>query len=350
MNEERKMILTMIEEGKITADEGAKLLSALGNADTKKEEKAAEPEPERSQPGYRVGQFVESLIQKVKDMDLDFNFGSSEEAAHVFEQQDVSLDTIDIHVRNGEIAFQTWDQNDVKIDCKANVYRVSNAEAAKEKLLRDTYFSIDEGKMTFKSERADVKLNIVVYVPAKEYERVWITTFNGDVTGETIHSAKAKLKTANGKVGIKSSEVKDLEAEAGNGAISVVNTNGDVCELETANGPITLDGTYKEVEAQSLNGAIRYTLLETVSGSIQLKTVNGTIQVNVPKGMNLTGDLKSTIGAITADLDNMSVVREKQEISHRMKKFKTEVDSEYNYRIDATSTAGSVTVAYSTNE
>ncbi|WP_270180094.1 DUF4097 family beta strand repeat-containing protein [Alkalihalobacillus sp. CinArs1] len=350
MNEERKMILTMIEEGKITAEEGAKLLSALGSTETKKEERAAEPQQERPQSGYRVGQFVESLIQKVKDMDLDFNFGSSEEVEHVFSEQEVSFDAIDIHVRNGEVAFQTWDQDDVKIDCKANIYRVSTTEGAKEKLLRDTYFSVDNGKMTFKSERADVKLNVVIYVPAKEYERVWITTFNGDVSGETIRSAKAKLKTANGKVGIKASEVKDLEAESGNGSISVENTNGDVCELETGNGPITIDGTYKEVEAQSINGAIRYALKEVVSGSAQLKTVNGTIQVNVPKGMNLNGDLKSTIGTITADLDNMSVLREKQEISHRMKKFKTEVDSENTYRIAATSTAGSITVAYSTNE
>lgn len=348
MNEERKMILKMVEDGKISADEGAKLLGALGTStdETKKEENTSGPETERTQPGYRVGQFVESLIQKVKDMDLDFNFGSSEEVEHIFEEQDVSLSSIDVHIRNGEVTFQTWDRNDVKIDCHATVYRVSNVNDAKEKLLKDTDFGVDNGKMTFKSERADVKLNLVIYVPQTEYEGVWFTTFNGDISGESIQSAKAKLKTANGKVGIKNSEVGVLETEAGNGAISVEQTNGDVCELETVNGPITFDGTFKEVEAQSINGAIRYSLQEPVSGSTELKTVNGTIQVVVPKGMNLKGDLKSTIGAITTNLDNMSVLREKKEISHRMKKFKTETESEHTYRIEASSTAGSITVAY----
>ncbi|MFK3960548.1 DUF4097 family beta strand repeat-containing protein [Guptibacillus hwajinpoensis] len=349
MNEERRMILKMIEDGKISADEGAKLLKALGTnekSEETKQEKSSDSNADRSAPAYRVGQFVESLIQKVKDMDLDFNFGSSEEVSHVFEQSEVSTETLDVHVRNGEITFQTWDRNDVKIDCRANVYRVSNQKDAMDKLLRETYFSVDNDKITFKSERADVKVNLVIYVPSKEYQGVWITTFNGDVTGEGMNSAKAKLKTGNGKIGIRKSTVKVLEAETGNGAISVEDTDGEVCELETANGPITIDGTFVEADAQSMNGAIRHTLTNPVSGSADLKTVNGTIQIVVPKGMNIKGDLKSTIGAITTDLDHMSIIREKKEISHRLKKFRTEEESEHNYRIEANSTAGSISVSY----
>ncbi|MGB7999446.1 MAG: DUF4097 domain-containing protein [Anaerobacillus sp.] len=349
MNEERRMILKMIEDGKISADEGAKLLKALGTNDEsseQKREKATESQSERTAPGYKVGQFVETLIQKVKDMDLDFNFGSSEEVSHVFEATEVDPRTLDVHVRNGEITFQTWDRNDVKIDCRANVYRVSNQKDATDKLLRETYFSVDNGKMTFKSERADVKVNLVIYVPASDYEGVWLTTFNGDVTGENVTSAKAKLKTGNGKIGIRKSTVKVLEAETGNGAIVVEGTSGEICELETANGPITIDGTFVETEAQSMNGTIRHTLLNPVSGSADFRTVNGTIQIVVPKGMNIKGDLKSTIGAITTDLDNMSILREKKEISHRLKKFRTEEESEHSYRIEANSTAGSISVSY----
>ncbi|MCA0172763.1 DUF4097 family beta strand repeat-containing protein [Bacillus sp. RAR_GA_16] len=349
MNEERRMILKMIEDGKISADEGAKLLKAIGTnegSEEPKREKSTESHTDRTAPAYKVGQFVESLIQKVKDMDLDFNFGSSEEVSHVYEQLEVTPDTLDVHVRNGEITFQTWERNDVKIDCRANVYRVSTQKDAMDKLLRETYFAVDNGKMTFKSERADVKVNLVIYVPASEYEGVWITTFNGDVTGENVTSAKAKLKTANGKIGVRKSSVKVLEAETGNGAIVLEDSTGEVCELETANGPITIDGTFVETEAQSMNGAIRHTLKDTVSGSADFKTVNGTIQIVVPKGMNIKGDLKSTIGAITTDLDHMSILREKKEISHRLKKFRTEEESEHNYRIVANSTAGSISVSY----
>ncbi|WP_169525355.1 DUF4097 family beta strand repeat-containing protein [Pseudalkalibacillus hwajinpoensis] len=348
MNEERKMILKMIEDGKISADEGAKLLKAISpNQEVEqKHTKESESYSERAAPTYKVGQFVETLIQKVKDMDLDFNFGSSEEVSHVFEQSEVNPSALDVHVRNGEIAFQTWDRNDVKIDCRANVYRASNVQEASDKLLRETYFSVDNDKMTFKSERADVKVNLIIYVPATEYKDVWMTTFNGDVTGENMTSAKVKLKTANGKVGIRHSKVNVLEAETGNGAIVVEGTTGEVCELETANGPITIDGTFVDTEAQSFNGAIRHTLQKSVSGRADFKTVNGTIQIVVPKGMNIKGDLKSTIGAITTDLDNMSIIREKKEISHRMKKFRTEEESEHNYRVEANSTAGSISVSY----
>ncbi|WP_347548803.1 DUF4097 domain-containing protein [Pseudalkalibacillus hwajinpoensis] len=349
MNEERRMILKMIEDGKISADEGTKLLKALGSneeAGEHKREKTSDHADRTTASGYKVGQFVESLIQKVKDMDLDFNFGSSEEVSHVFEQSDVDPKTLDVHIRNGEITLQTWDRNDVKIDCRANIYRVSNQQDARDKLLRDTYFSVENGRMTFKSERADVKVSLVIYVPSSDYEGIWVTTFNGDVTGENMTSAKAKLKTANGKIGVRKSSVKVLEAETGNGAIVVEGSSGEICELETANGPITIDGTFVETEAQSMNGTIRHTLQNPVNGSADFKTVNGTIHVVVPKGMNIKGDLKSTIGAITTDLDHMSILREKKEISQRLKKFRTEEESEHSYRIEANSTAGSISVSY----
>lgn len=347
MNEERKMILKMIEDGKISADEGAKLLKAIGpQEEEQKHTKESESYSEHTAPTYKVGQFVETLIQKVKDMDFDFNFGSSEEVSHVFEQAEVDPSTLDVHVRNGEITFQTWDRNDVKIDCRAHVYRASNVQEATDKLMRETYFSVDNDKLTFKSERADIKANLVIYVPATDYKGVWMTTFNGDVKGENMTAEKVKLKTANGKIGIRESKINVLEAVTGNGAIVVEGIAGEVCELETANGPITIDGTFVDTEAQSFNGAIRHTLQKPVSGRADFKTVNGTIQIVVPKGMTIKGDLKSTIGAITTDLDNMSIIREKKEISHRMKKFKTEEESEHSYRIEASSTAGSISVSY----
>ncbi|TLS38523.1 DUF4097 family beta strand repeat-containing protein [Pseudalkalibacillus caeni] len=362
MNEERKMILKMIEDGKITADEGAKLLEALGTKeDVKSEQKshAESFEQETKTADWsdqwskaakssttRVSNFVESLIQKIKDLDLDFNFGSYEVVHHTFHQSDVSLKKLDISLRNGEIVLKPWDQNEVKVECEANVYRVSSEEEAKEKFLNEASFRVYDDRFSFKIDRADIKATTTVYLPESDYDDVRLKTFNGDITGETIQANLFKTKAANGRITFKKLEARDIEIEAANGAILIEDGEGEICELETGNGAITIKGKFNEIDAQSLNGAIRATVTEPLSGKGEFKTLNGSINVILPKGMAVKGDLKSSIGSVTCDLEDMKVVREKKEMAQRALRFVTSDETSPSYMVEANSKAGGITVSH----
>ena len=108
MQEERKMILKMIEDGKITTEEGLQLLKALKDDAKEAGPEIVEDQPvqsselstdvdwdhgssysqtEKKSPSFaaRFSDIVEDVVQKIKEFDLDFNFGSSVEVEHIFQ-------------------------------------------------------------------------------------------------------------------------------------------------------------------------------------------------------------------------------------------------------------------------
>ena len=145
MKEEKKRILKMVEEGKLTVDEAVTLLDELEKAQQTMEQKQEQIVNELStavnfeetkkedpfQAKYqstkdKIFDFVDSALKKIKDFDFDLNFGQSVEISHIFHHGDVDLKNIDIDVANGSVKIAAWDQPDVRIECQAKVYRVEN--------------------------------------------------------------------------------------------------------------------------------------------------------------------------------------------------------------------------------
>src|SRR5690554_2888053 len=138
MHEERKMILKMIEDGKISAEEGLQLLNALKDDKKDRGEKEVEKEvsqsrelsqevdwdsgssysqTERKSPSFaaRFSDFVEDTVQKIKEFDLDFNFGSSVDIEHIFQHHEDHIEKVDISLENGNLTFRPWDEKDVRV-------------------------------------------------------------------------------------------------------------------------------------------------------------------------------------------------------------------------------------------
>ena len=152
MKEERKRILKMVEEGKLTVDEALTLLEELEKSTKTMEEKQEqlvnelstvvvfkEEQKERSQSSYtnyqsakdKIFDFVDSAIKKVKDLDLDLNFGKRIDISHIFQQKDAFVKKIDIDIANGNVQVIPWDQADIRVECQAQVYRVRRKKKRK---------------------------------------------------------------------------------------------------------------------------------------------------------------------------------------------------------------------------
>ncbi|MDF2855338.1 MAG: hypothetical protein K0Q87_1189, partial [Neobacillus sp.] len=203
MKEERIRILKMVEEGKISVDEALALIEELEKATQsmeQKQEKIAqelstafkfeEAKKEESAHGKvqstkdKIFDFVDSALKKVKDLDIDLNFGKSVEISHIFHQADVYLKDIDIDIANGSLKIVPWDQLDVRIECQAKVYRVENSDQARQNFLKDILFAIEGQKLRFMTQQKWMKVDAVVYIPQAEYERVRVRLFNGPISGE----------------------------------------------------------------------------------------------------------------------------------------------------------------------
>ncbi|PYZ95821.1 DUF4097 domain-containing protein [Alteribacter lacisalsi] len=374
MQEERKMILKMIEDGKISAEEGLQLLNALkedkSQGDPGKttqqetshsttsgssheistkvdwENSSGEYRSRTKQPSFasRFTEFLEDAVHKIKEFDLDFNFGSSVEIEHTFQHTGAVVRHVDVNVENGSILLRPWDEPDVRVECNVKVYKVNDGDEARRFFLNEVIFDVTDGRLRIKSPSKSMKVNSVVYVPRKDLEKVKLYAFNGKITGETLEAVNVEAQTVNGRIGFDKVACRDARVETVNGTISVDDLSMDHCDAKTVNGTIDLRVSRGEVDVETLNGTINYTLTEPVDTKAYFKTTTGSVVAQLPENMKVEGNLKSSVGGLNCDLPGMTVIDEKKEFASKRMTFLANKEAEASFYLEAESGTGSVQV------
>ncbi|MCT8140188.1 DUF4097 domain-containing protein [Anaerobacillus sp. CMMVII] len=360
MQEERKMILKMIEDGKITADEGVALLKELGETEktaSKKEantflsndvdwENGRDYRGKYSQPSFtnRFTDFIEQAVQKIKEFDLDLNFGNSVEIDHIYQHRDSNIQRVDIAVENGSVNFVPWDENDVRVECKVKVYREKDVEAARKYFLDEVSFHVTDDKLRFKSREKSLKINATFYIPRKAYEEVKLYTFNGHLNGETIEARELEAKTVNGRISIDKLTGTKANLETVNGSINVTTLETEKVEAKTVHGTVNLAVSGGEVDIETLNGTIKYKLTEKVKAKAYLKTTTGSIEMTVPADMKTEAEFKTVVGGFTCDLPDMQILDEKKDIVNKSVTFVSNKGVEPVFYVEAEARTGSILI------
>lgn len=359
--EERKMILKMIEDGKITAEEGLKLLNAL------QPEKEAEKEPKAEGENYlttqvdweKAGQskrsykepsgtsfftsFIESAFQKIKDLDFDFNFGSYVEVEHIFQHTGFTGSEIDISIENGSITFEPWSNKDVRLECKAKVYRAHNQTEARQMLLRDAIFQATEDKLKFYTKVKSIKLEIVCYVPEQLYREIKLYTFNGHIKGSRLNVNKMETKVVNGSISFEDLSVERINAETVNGPLEVRGIKGERSEFKTMNGTITVEGALLDVDVETVNGTVNYHLQEIKEPCYaELKATTGSVNIFVPAELRVEGLLKTNVGGFSCELHGLEILEEKKEFIQKSIAFIANKDASPRLKLEAETNTGSI--------
>lgn len=361
MNEERKMILNMLKDGKITAVEAERLLKALHlNSDQKQpddqttdDEKALSPYVdwegwEDRRQSYKqkassqtISAYIESFIQKVKDVDLDFNFGRSETVNHIFQDQSDDVNKVTIEIGNGSVSLQFTEEDTLQVDCTAKVYQVKSSEEARLRFLRETQFDMVDDELVFTCERRDLKVNTIVYVPKKKYKELNIQLFNGSVTVDPSEIKDVHVKTVNGNINVSNLLAKHVELETGNGTISVTG-QADHMELESLNGALSVTGACRDLTLESFSG--RLTTRLSQAEIIRLKSVTGSIDAMIPNNVHVNGELQSNFGSIHCELHSFEVLKEKTDLTQRLLKFVANKGASSSLILEASTKTGTITV------
>lgn len=364
MKDERKRILKMVEEGKLTVDEALTLLEELEKAGVKmheKEEKLATDlstsvkfeEAKKEESGQykfqstkdKIFEIVDSALKKIKDFDLDLNFGKSIDISHIFQQGEASIRKINIEIANGSVQVIPWDQHDIRVECSAKVYRSETQDDARNYFLQNVEFSINGGHLRFLVPQKWMKVDAIVYVPFGDYEKVELRTFNGAIKGENIQTGDLDVKTGNGKVSLEGVSAHKAEVETGNGQIHINKSKMSVLEAETINGAIKLYGDFGRVDAQSFNGNISCTVSGNRGEYVVAKTVTGSVDVGVPEGLAVEGELKSNIGSFNVQLEGIQIIDQKSEVIQKMLRFKSVNDGLTVMKLFVDTKTGSITVS-----
>ncbi|WP_066290525.1 DUF4097 family beta strand repeat-containing protein [Bacillus sp. FJAT-29937] len=361
MQAERKRILKMVEDGKLTVEEALFLLEELEKTGKSAEgtkgdlfqelstavkfEEAKKEEPfnyKFQSAKDKILDFVDSAFKKIKDMDLDFNFGQSVELTHIFQQGDVSFKDVDVDIANGKMEVVPWGQKDVRIECKAKVYRVESQEEARRNFLNDVTFAIEGQKLRFATQQKWMKVDAVIYIPQTEYDKVKIRLFNGSIDSQQLTANTFKAKTANGKISIQNMNGKYTEVETANGQITIQKSHIEQIEVETLNGAIHVDGAYEKIDLHSINGDVFCAVQDGKCDVIDAKTVAGKIELQVPNQLTVNGELKTNFGSLHVNLDGIQIVEDKSDVIQKVLRFQSVNQSEQSLRLNAETKTGAI--------
>ncbi|PLT32562.1 DUF4097 domain-containing protein [Bacillus sp. V5-8f] len=365
MQEEKKRILQMIQDGELSADAALALLEELEKAEqvsTQKEELLMQEllrvdEKEDSYEKFnasfqkklqssteKILDFIDGAIKKLKEADLDFNFGHFIEMSHIFHHSEAYLNEINIEIANGKATLIPWDQQELRVECKAKVYRVKDQDEARKNFLRHVLCEVDRESFHFSSSQKTLKVEADIYVPQAHYENISVKTFNGPICGADLKVDNIKAKTANGSISFNRLLGKTAEFETANGGIHIEHASLEKLEAETLNGTIAADGLLNKVDVQSFSGDILCDLPTAQGEYIHAKTVTGKIYVNIVPGTAVYGQLKSNIGGLSANLPGIQVVEEKNEVVQKVLSFKTGHTAEQVLHIFADTKTGAISV------
>lgn len=75
-------------------------------------------------------------MKKVKEVDLDLNFGHAYDVQHIFQFKDTDFSSVELQIANGSVNIVPWEDDDIRAECQAKVYRADNQDAARHAFLQ----------------------------------------------------------------------------------------------------------------------------------------------------------------------------------------------------------------------
>ncbi|MEK5298733.1 DUF4097 family beta strand repeat-containing protein [Bacillus sp. FSL R5-0659] len=360
---EKERILKLVEDGVLSAKEAITLLEKLeegqsvslekSTADhTFHEEKAgAESKGNGTENlGAKLFGWLDTAVKKVKDVDLDLNFGQSVDVEHIFQFKDASLSHLDIQLANGSLNVMPWDDRDIRAECHAKIYRAEDGEQARQQFLNQLDCGLEGDKFFIRTEKKTMKVNVTLYVPRIQYNKIKVKLFNGPIRGEKLKTKELAAKTTNGVVSFASLQAEKVGIETANGQIKLADHECGMIEVETINGLIDLRGKSESIDAQSFNGNIAVQLSDEKCRSIYAKTTTGSVDVQIPRACAVTAELKSNLGSISHDLLDAEMIKEKNETLQKEKMIKANQQAAHSISIFAETKTGSIQVKHQSDK
>lgn len=333
MDQERMKILKMIEEGIISAEEGAELLKA-----------SSEAESHNHTQKYGLRNFFDDAVEKIKNVDLDFRFGEFVEFDQELTLAPGELREMDLWIANGSLKVRSTDKDYVHADYHVKVYQVQTEKEARRRFKDDGEFTLESGLLRLSSPSKQVKVEVVLYVPVQSYEFMKVLLTNGHFDMESIRSDHLQIKTSNGKVQLEDLQGQSCRVETGHGAVSLLKADLESCKVETVHGEITLDGQFGKSEASAISGLVSIHHVGRRAYQGNYKTATGQVQVTVPSEKRISGTLRSNLGKIECRIPDKMILKQRDEIMNKVMEFEANNEFDSSFQLEAEAKTGSVTV------
>ena len=264
--------------------------------------------------------------------------------SYAFEEEFGEIGIIEIKVANGDIKMKTAPQSTVTIEGEFRLNEEFETEEEIEQYINERLnVSLENDTFKFFVPSKKVYADVTFVFPEKDYDYVSVKGLNSGI----------RMKDFTGK---------DFYAESQNGEVSVKNVSGTMLELTSKNGTIKqLDGQFKDTILDGTNGNIIFdaeaesATLKTVNGSIKVKkvvpnakqvmakTVNGSVQLDVPESLELEATLSTSLGKLHYDDAQYEVIKHEKTVTSHSVVLRRQKET-VPVRITGKTTTGSVTL------
>lgn len=372
MQEEQRMILRMLEEGKITAEEAEALLKALGDEPTTSESESQED------PWIRLEKMGEEFASKVEVATERFSrslehtvgdkltklpkllakfpflgFEESQEFTQVVRGLVGPGEVIPIELNNanGPVRLQGWTENYYQLTV------VQRLKGRDRELLRSRLYEVDWENNAEKASfildvpnHGDRVISLHLMVPEGRTYQIYLSSQNGALEVENLKATDLTLNTINGSTELRNVKAENIRGRGGNGACEMKGVEAHSIRHELGNGSYRLSTSASEVDLTTTNGAVHLRVLDVQNAAgYRLRTTNGSINVSLPPRIDLgvSLNLKTSVGRIKTELGSLEVTKQERQAGGAIL---TAASPEYNtlpdtIDLEATTTSGSITVS-----
>lgn len=335
MNEEKKMILDMLKEGKITVEQASDLLEAVGKDKAKNNEESFID---------KLSTSFEKVMKKTSetisnfDFDLDLDSVNIPNIYHINSQKsenqtkiDDDINEIEIDLINGSLDIERAQENHIMVEEKVFF---KNKEDQKNDYLN---IAVVEDKLIINVNEnyrsLDASANVKLYLGKNIYDKLDANIINGqveicdvDFKENNIESTNARftlintagnidLKNTNGKIEIRNTNG-DLEVSNVNGSVYLTNVSGEKANVEVVNGSIRIDGLNMEkVDLASKAGSIRiFKIID--AKNVNMATQFGSVVVDTNEfNKNIKALIKSSSYSIAEKFKNKLQTKDGYQVS-----------------------------------
>lgn len=315
MSEERKLILDMLKEGKITDDEALRLLDAIGDKSKKEDtEKTYNFDAQEKTFENKANNFVSKLVsgvdtfinrieESLSGIEFEFDFDSNKifnkdfnkKITRKFQINEVEgRSNLEVENLFGKIEVSEWDNPYSEVlatieynegefpedfefvtnHSEGNSHSIKAVKAEKDYRIR---FSINLAP----NHIGNLKLNTLhnkVTVSDIKVDNLHAEALNGKVVLDEVHAQNVYVLSKNGKAQLNDVFAEHLRAESSNGKVEAISLNAKNINLLSQNGKVELDELMADVRNVDITSHAGSIYIDGLDYSLPIKIeVNGRI-------------------------------------------------------------------------
>lgn len=210
----------------------------------------------------------------------------------------------------------------------------------------EDFIKLSDGKLSIATASKFSQVKLRVGLPEKEYDILFVRSLNSKVDLEDVQAKIIKFNLVNGSMNIRKAHFNHADLKTKNGSIETRFVKGEDLEAETVNGRIYIEGDLREVEGESLNGHVAITTTNEQAHKVKATTVAGSAEIYVPKTVAIDGKLTTNLGKIDLGLKDVTDYSTEDAILQKVTHFDKVLEGAPVLKLIGESRMGKVLVRY----